>query len=144
MLIQSGVRVEANEYDTYSRKSPFVVFIDNLLRGGWALWRNPFELNKCVTVWSETISSAGVDLLVHGAPAHRYISEQITEQKHFARTSQLQYFTYGGLPSQWCLWLHHPGEFWYLIEHPELSIPGAWIESEDRDHFDAYDADFVQ
>lgn len=41
------------------------------------------------------------------------------------------YLTYGSHASDWCLWQRHQGdhfagEFWDMIAHPELRMPGAW------------------
>lgn len=44
-------------------------------------------------------------------------------------------FTYGSQPEDWHFWFpaendHYIGEFWRMVEEPEIYIPGAWVEEE--------------
>jgi hypothetical protein len=111
------------------------------------------ELSKqCGAVakfWLEQLKEAGVDLVKYGEVErhNHYVLTDNIEKEGFLKWhkrwgSQLEpmcsrirllSFTYGVTPSDWKFWVTEVmddafAEFWDMIDHSELVIPGAWCD----------------
>jgi hypothetical protein len=111
------------------------------------------ELSKqCGAVarfWLEQLKESGVDLVEYGEVErhnHYVFPEKVKKEGflkwHKRRGSQLEpmcsrirllSFTYGVMPSDWKFWVTEVvddafAEFWDMIDHSELTIPGAWCD----------------
>ena len=93
--------------------------------------------------WPTLLAMAGVDL-------SRYAKREVKLFRRHWRTSQRVLWEcssshcevialrFGSTSAEWGLWVSHPGDcysglFWDMVEHPERSIPGAWMELEKYD-----------
>ncbi|KAI6881387.1 hypothetical protein KC360_g6073 [Hortaea werneckii] len=64
--------------------------------------------------WPTLLAMAGVDL---------------------SRHCEVIALRFGSTATEWGLWVSHPGDcysgqFWDMVEHPDRTMPGAWVESE--------------
>jgi hypothetical protein len=108
--------------------------------------------NLCEAVvrfWLEQLRESGVDLVKYGEGEHSMhcmmaeeIEKEISFTWHKRRGSQLEpiysrirllSFTYGDSPSDWNFWVTEAmddsfAEFWDMIDHSQLAIPGAWCD----------------
>ena len=105
-----------------------------------------------VRAWLKALLAAGVDLQRYGkaekdlhlrGEVNRCFSSsywlpgkgfELSEYKPEI-TWRLISFTYGPSPQDWQFWFSEPtdkfaGQFWNMIEHPELIMPGAWVNDE--------------
>jgi hypothetical protein len=108
--------------------------------------------NQCGAVarfWLEQLRESGIDLAKYGEDEHynHYVmAEEIGKEGFFTRLKRwglfseprvirirLLSFTYGVAPSDWKFWVTEVmddafAEFWDMIDHSELVIPGAWCD----------------
>lgn len=112
-------------------------------------YRNRFNYNeilrRIITIFLEDLSNAGVDLMEYGAKETSLLRTGCCCQDFQLRPSWLRSnkwveseirligITYGPQPADWKFWFSEPsdeyaGDFWYLVEPFEGSIPGAWID----------------
>lgn len=95
-------------------------------------------------IWLQQLNKAGVNLMKYGLAEQKIqksgLCRKYTAWKwhadkcrwiHHARLYLIG-FSYGPLPEDWQIWESEPtdifaGQFWHMVEHPELRIPGAWI-----------------
>ncbi|MCJ1382157.1 hypothetical protein MMC17_005269 [Xylographa soralifera] len=97
------------------------------------------KCNQLLKIWLEELAACGVDLQEYGEK-EKAIHHSIPMVKEF-RTStnrdeyvwHLSSFTFGPSPDDWYLWEsehtdNFVGEFWSIVDPPELIIPGNWID----------------
>ncbi|KAK3627927.1 hypothetical protein LTR56_018917 [Elasticomyces elasticus] len=81
--------------------------------------------------WIRSLCLAGVDLELYGRAQMGNLHRMRNEY-----SDRYRFVAYGPDVVDWQVFdLHHgdvyAGCFWYMIEHPELGMPGAWLEHED-------------
>ncbi|KAK5674442.1 hypothetical protein LTS10_012830 [Elasticomyces elasticus] len=101
------------------------------------------DLEDVIQSWVWILHTAGVNL-------EHYGRAEMDALRRFRRNNHRIHATllsYGPNIDDWRLLELHPGDcysgvFWHMIEHPEYSIPGAWLGEDDPDvKFEDY---FVQ
>lgn len=93
--------------------------------------------------WLTLLAMAGVDLSKYAKREARLFrrhwrTSQRVWWKCFICHCEVIALRFGSTATEWGLWVSHPGDcysgpFWDMVEHPERSIPGAWMESEEFD-----------
>ncbi|RMY38974.1 hypothetical protein D0866_02229 [Hortaea werneckii] len=93
--------------------------------------------------WLILLAMAGVDLSRFAKREARLFrkhwrTSQRVLWKSFFRHCEVIALRFGSKATEWGLWVSHPGDsysglFWDMVEHPERSIPGAWMELEKSD-----------
>lgn len=109
-------------------------------------WRAPHvvlanRMHAALRDWINMLYEAGVSLVRYGKKEAKLFSQQWrTSQGVFWRLCnqhvKVYQIKYGANPSDWHLWVAHAGdcyagEFWDMLEHPERTLPGAWIDDEE-------------
>ncbi|KAH8593500.1 hypothetical protein B0O99DRAFT_688721 [Bisporella sp. PMI_857] len=92
--------------------------------------------------WLQLLADAGIDLTKFGK-AEATLLQQYDQEGNHKRLYRCYWqrligFSYGARPSDWEFWFEEhsdkfAGQFWYMIDHPELKMPGAWVEDGDDD-----------
>ena len=100
-------------------------------------------IDQPLKVWLEDLEDCGVDLLKYGRkekalhdeiPMLQDFMVDFLEDGEFHEIKwRLIGFSFGASPSDWHIWISEPtdcfaGDFWSMIEPPEMSIPGMWME----------------
>ena len=106
------------------------------------------KINQLLKLWLEELDASGIDLMEYGR-IERALWEQEPMRKDFPGydplvldedpldsdepfTWRLINFTFGASPSDWHVWGSqldgYAGEFWSMVERPEVNMPGTWIE----------------
>ena len=88
------------------------------------------EYTELLRSWVSALGEAGVDLVQYGQ------REKDLWQPYCVNCIErprILGFVYGASISNWHVFVEHPGDryagiFWGLVENPEKSVPGAWIE----------------
>ena len=91
----------------------------------------------------EDLDACGVDLLEYGRKERALYDEMpmlrdfeiffFEDDYWYVFKWRLIGFTYGSSPSDWHLWKSErtddsAGDFWSLVEPPEMFVPGMWID----------------
>jgi hypothetical protein len=113
--------------------------------GYWDTPETPFHASKffrtldsALKGWLEVLVTAGVDLGKYGEIERELFRAhwrgcQSMLWTYCSRHARIFGFSHGSKPSDWRLWIADPvdcyaGLFWELLEHPEWSLPGAWVD----------------
>lgn len=93
--------------------------------------------------WPTLLAMAGVNLFRYGKREARLFrkhwrTSQRILWKYFFCHCEIIALRFGSTATEWGLWVSHPGDyyggqFWDMVEHPERSMPGAWVESKQFD-----------
>lgn len=102
-----------------------------------------------VKFWLRQLNKAGVDLVEYGQEEQRlHLTRRVDKECWFNRLSIcLIGFNYCTVPDDWQLYIKEAmgnslAQFWYMVDHPELRIPGAWDTDDDSDYEPSdYDSD---
>lgn len=93
------------------------------------------ELSRqLLKLWLEDLEVSGIDLLEYGKKEREMHGQlQIRGHPGYFLDGHLIDFTYGASPDDWRLLLSEPTDsyaqqFWEMVEPPELTIPGEWID----------------
>lgn len=113
-------------------------------------WKR-FESFQLLQLWVRELFNAGVDLVLYGQQEKSIHVKGLVDTDfdvlftenyshhgrvmQFTRTETVRLigFSYGPSPEDWHAWFsdwrdEFAGEFWYMVEHPELRMPGAWVD----------------
>ncbi|RMY86444.1 hypothetical protein D0861_05935, partial [Hortaea werneckii] len=90
--------------------------------------------------WPTLLAMAGVDLSRYAKREARLFrrhwrTSQRISWKYYFRHCEVIALRFGSTATEWGLWVSHPGDcysgqFWDMVEHPDRTMPGAWVESE--------------
>jgi hypothetical protein len=129
-------------------------------RAQWGFWWSPDDVPlsqpRCklptpVRAWLELLQNTGVDLTEYGEK-EKHLHDIGRVNKLFIDTEyqvRLISFTYGPSPDDWEFCFveldDYFADFWYMVDHPEAGMPGAWDEIyDDNDYFRHDNADPVE
>lgn len=108
----------------------------------------PNCLDHCSRSWVEELALAGYDVKRH----RRLLSQTLSNHEvflwsHLTRKQNLRVdvrlrvigLTCGSGDEEWKVWTSWPldewaGDFWNLVEHPELFMPGSWIDAHEPEN----------
>lgn len=111
------------------------------------------EVRCLCMVWLQNLEACGIDLREYGRKEKKIQATScvsnvftfwvIKNDGPYWVTLRKEYsfiFSYGSKPSDWTFWLLEHLESWFLdfwdmVDHPERTIPGSWVE--DNQAFDA-------
>lgn len=133
-LFAQAVRANADLHALieYSYKTPF-----QLILSFWPSRRRVDRLSIELQSWADCLAQAGVDLQRYGEAEHEHWRQNPLGSEQYLGFEQCFGFMYGSKPSDWHLWLRHPGDvfaglFWDMVEHPERAVPGSWNELDEE------------
>lgn len=132
--------------DTKGEKRSETPFLRFFMGGNKRFWgscpRDPSRFEELVKIWLEDLDTCGVNLLEYGRkekalhdefPMQDFMGDCFKDYHYHEIKWHLISFSFGTSVSDWRIWVSEPsdgyaGDFWSMIEPPELSIPGMWIE----------------
>lgn len=116
----------ATAYDL-DRLTPLAVLVERRVAEYYP--DEELEFDLLLQAWSRMLAACGADLMAYGA------SETATRctYRNWTGRPKILGFTYGPQPADWHFLFpvkreHYIGQFWRMVEEPQLDIPGAWIE----------------
>ncbi|KAI0105938.1 hypothetical protein F4814DRAFT_452317 [Daldinia grandis] len=96
-----------------------------------------YYISDHIRVWLEALKQAGIDLETYGWHERKIIAEKDYIIRQHGEIRLID-FDFGPEPEDWKFYFGEPiydyvREFWKLVEHPLLRVPGAWVDYDDGD-----------
>ncbi|KAK5683635.1 hypothetical protein LTS10_005169 [Elasticomyces elasticus] len=113
-------------------KTPLAVIICRMAESEY-----PEIHTELLQQWLEALYLANVDLEEYGRAEMDLLRKLRGTPNSFSVTCVPYLVAYGPTAEDWEFLEMHSGDiyaglFWHMVEHPEVSIPGAWLDDEDQ------------
>lgn len=135
----------------FHRSTPLCLFIKWYTIDHGEFRKHGYDFTGIVRLWVTELKDVGVDLVRYGERHLAlfkqgccrklffiYVGVQRSGREFDPKLGNLEPWRlinlkYGPSPDDWEVWISNPrdefaGDFWRLVEEPELKVPGSWVD----------------